>query len=140
MSMSPQRSSDDEEVMATINTTPLVDVMLVLLIIFLLTIPVVTHTVPVQLPRESSSPNQTLNLTIHLSVDRAGKIWWDQSPITMTELQQRLNQRASEKPQPEVQIRGDKNSSYEPVGRIVLACQRAGLVKVGFVTQPGGNP
>jgi biopolymer transport protein ExbD len=140
MSMMPQGSADDDEVMATINTTPLVDVMLVLLIIFLLTIPVVTHTVPVQLPREKSSPNQALNLTIHLSVDRAGKIWWDQNPITLPELQQRLNQRAAEKPQPEVQIRGDRNSSYEPVGRIVLACQRAGLVKVGFVTQPGGNP
>jgi biopolymer transport protein ExbD len=140
MSMMPQGSAEDDEVMATINTTPLVDVMLVLLIIFLLTIPVVTHTVPVQLPREKSSPDQTLNQTIHLSVDRSGKIWWDQSPITLSELQQRLNQRAAEKPQPEVQIRGDRNSSYEPVGRIVLACQRAGLGKVGFVTQPGGNP
>lgn len=126
--------------MANINTTPLVDVMLVLLIIFLLTIPVVIHTVPVQLPRQASTPDKSQMQTVHLSVDRTGKIWRDQTPITLAELERQLIAVAAQKPQPEVQIRGDRNSTYEPVGRIVLACQRAGLVKVNFVTQPGANP
>jgi biopolymer transport protein ExbD len=140
MSIITQQPSGEEEVMANINTTPLVDVMLVLLIIFLLTIPVVIHTVPVQLPQQASTPDKSQALTIHLSVDRQGKIWRNQTPITLAELQRQLTTVAAQTPQPEVQIRGDRNSAYEPVGRIVLACQRAGLVKVNFITQPGANP
>ena len=132
----PRAEDGEDAVMASINTTPLVDVMLVLLIIFLITIPVVTHTIPLQLPREASQPNQPQPQTIHLSVDRAGVVYWEQSPIDMHSLQQRLEERAHLTPQPAVHIRGDQRAQYEPIGRIILACQRAGLTRVGFITEP----
>ena len=135
--MTGPRTEDGEDVvLATINTTPLVDVMLVLLIIFLITIPVVTHTIPLQLPREVSQPNQPQPQTIHLSVDRAGVIYWEQTPVDLHTLQQRLEERAHLNPQPAVHIRGDERAQYEPIGRIILACQRAGLTRVGFITEP----
>ncbi len=135
--MMGSRSEDGEdEVLATINTTPLVDVMLVLLIIFLITIPVVTHTIPLQLPKEASQPNQPQPQTIHLAVDRAGVMYWEQTPVDLSTLQQRLIERAKISPQPAVHIRGDQHAQYEPIGRIILACQRAGLTRVGFITEP----
>ncbi|MDE2260097.1 MAG: biopolymer transporter ExbD [Betaproteobacteria bacterium] len=135
--MTGSRSEDGEDaVLATINTTPLVDVMLVLLIIFLITIPVVTHTIPLQLPKETSQPNQPQPQTIHLSVDRAGVLYWEQMPVDLSTLQQRLIERAKISPQPAVHIRGDQRAQYEPIGRIILACQRAGLTRVGFITEP----
>ncbi len=135
--MTGSRSEDGEDaVLATINTTPLVDVMLVLLIIFLITIPVVTHTIPLQLPQETSQPNQPQPQTIHLSVDRAGVLYWEQMPVDLSTLQQRLIERAKVSPQPAVHIRGDQHAQYEPIGRIILACQRAGLTRVGFITEP----
>jgi biopolymer transport protein ExbD len=132
----PRTEDGEDAVLATINTTPLVDVMLVLLIIFLITIPVVTHTIPLQLPREASQPNQPQPQTIHLSVDRAGVIYWEQAPVDLHTLQQRLEERAHLNPQPAVHIRGDQRAQYEPIGRIILACQRAGLTRVGFITEP----
>ncbi len=135
--MTGSRSEDGEDaVLATINTTPLVDVMLVLLIIFLITIPVVTHTIPLQLPQETSQPNQPQPQTIHLAVDRAGVLYWEQAPVDFSTLQQRLIERAKISPQPAVHIRGDQRAQYEPIGRIILACQRAGLTRVGFITEP----
>ncbi len=122
--------------MSQINVVPYIDVMLVLLIIFLITIPVVTHTIPLQLPREASQPNQPQPQTIHLSVDRAGVIYWEQAPVDLHTLQQRLEERAHLNPQPAVHIRGDQRAQYEPIGRIILACQRAGLTRVGFITEP----
>jgi biopolymer transport protein ExbD len=130
-------SGDEDEVVSAINTTPLVDVMLVLLIIFLITIPVVTHTIPVTLPKETNIPRQTKPENINLSVDREGQIFWnDQKLADADALVTRLKRESVKVPQPEVQIRGDGGARYEYVGRVVFACQRAGIVKIGFITEP----
>ncbi|CAG1008109.1 Biopolymer transport protein ExbD [Burkholderiales bacterium] len=128
---------DEDEVVSTINTTPLVDVMLVLLIIFLITIPVVTTSVPVTLPREKIEIRETKPENITLSVDVAGRIYWNDLRIANTgALIERLKKVAILTPQPEVQIRGDGGAAYDSIGRIIYACQRAGIAKVGFITEP----
>jgi biopolymer transport protein ExbD len=128
---------DDDDVVSTINTTPLVDVMLVLLIIFLITIPVVTHTVKLQLPKEINIPTQTKPENIVLSVDKDGDMFWGQTKLRDTaDLFERLKPEAVKVPQPEVHIRGDLDARYEPIGRIVYTLQRAGIVKIGFITEP----
>ena len=129
--------SDDDEVVSTINTTPLVDVMLVLLIIFLITIPVVTTSIPVQLPKEVNEVRETKPENIVISVDAKGGIYWNELKIAgNAALIDRLKKIAVLTPQPEVQIRGDGNAEYNSVGRIIYACQRAGIAKVGFITEP----
>jgi len=137
MAMGVGPSVDEEEVVSTINTTPLVDVMLVLLIIFLITIPVVTTSIPVQLPKERNEIRETKPENITLSVDEAGRIYWNELRIdSTTALIDRLKKIAVLTPQPEVQIRGDGRARYEGVGRIIYACQRAGIAKVAFITEP----
>ena len=137
MSMNVGSPDDEDEVVSAINTTPLVDVMLVLLIIFLITIPVVTHTVKVTLPRDANQPAQTKPQNITIAVDQNGQIYWDTTPVRDThDLLTRLEAVAVKQPQPEVQIRGDGQSRYESVGKVVFACQQAGISKVGFITQP----
>jgi biopolymer transport protein ExbD len=137
MAMGVGPSIEDEEVVSTINTTPLVDVMLVLLIIFLITIPVVTTSIPVQLPKERNEIRETKPENITLSVDAAGRIYWNDLRMQSTSaLIDRLKKIAVLTPQPEVQIRGDGGARYEGVGRIIYACQRAGIAKVGFITEP----
>ena len=137
MAMGVGPSIEDEEVVSTINTTPLVDVMLVLLIIFLITIPVVTTSIPVQLPKERNEIRETKPENITLSVDAAGRIYWNDLRMQSTAaLIDRLKKIAVLTPQPEVQIRGDGAARYEGVGRIIYACQRAGIAKVGFITEP----
>jgi len=127
----------DDEVVASINTTPLVDVMLVLLIIFLITIPVVNFSVPVNLPKERNEVRETQPKDIVISVDAQGSVYWLDARVKGTEaLVDKLKQVAKQEPQPEVHIRGDLQANYEPVGRIVYACQRAGIAKVGFITEP----
>ena len=129
--------SDEDEVVSTINTTPLVDVMLVLLIIFLITIPVVTTSIPVQLPKEVNEVRETKPENIVISVDARGGIYWNELKISGTDaLIGRLKKIAVLTPQPEVQIRGDGGAEYNSVGRIIYACQRAGIAKVGFITEP----
>ena len=128
---------DEDEIVSAINTTPLVDVMLVLLIIFLITIPVVTTSIPVQLPKERNEVRETKPENIVLSVDVAGGIYWNDLRIANTNaLIDRLKKVAVLIPQPEVQIRGDGGANYDSVGRIIYACQRAGIAKVGFITEP----
>src|SRR6266446_8992141 len=128
---------EEDEVVSTINTTPLVDVMLVLLIIFLITIPVVTTSIPVQLPKETNEVRETKPENITLSVDTAGRIYWNDLRIpTTTALIDRLKKVSVLTPQPEVQIRGDGGANYDSVGRIIYAVQRAGIAKVGFITEP----
>ena len=123
--------------MATINTTPLVDVMLVLLIIFLITIPVVTHTIPVSLPKESNIARQTKPENIEISVNKDGDIFWNMQLVPDSEaLFQRLSKIAVMKPQPEVHIRGDEKARYESIGRVLFQCTRAAIQKVSFVTEP----
>jgi biopolymer transport protein ExbD len=137
MSISLAQAGDEDEVVSAINTTPLVDVMLVLLIIFLITIPVVTHQVAVDLPKETNQPRLTKPENIVLSVARDGGVYWNEQRVgNKEELVERLKQFSVADPQPEVQIRGDGGVSYEHVGRLVLACQRAGILKVGFITEP----
>ena len=127
----------EDELLSAINTTPLVDVMLVLLIIFLITVPVVTTSIPVQLPKERNEVRETKPENITISVDAAGRIFWNDLRITSTvALIDRLKKISVLTPQPEVQIRGDGGAKYDSVGRIIYACQRAGIAKVGFITEP----
>ena len=128
---------DEDEVMSTINTTPLVDVMLVLLIIFLITVPVVRMTVPVELPKERNEIRETKPENIVISVDEQDRIYWNDLRMPSTEaLVDRLKKISLLTPQPEVQIRGDARGNYAGVGRVVYACQRAGIAKISFITEP----
>jgi biopolymer transport protein ExbD len=128
---------DEDAVISTINTTPLVDVMLVMLIIFLITIPVVTTSIPVSLPKERVEIRETRPENIIISVDTLGGIYWyDQKVANVEALVDKLKKVSTATPQPEVQIRGDMASRYEGVGKILYACQRAGIVKVAFITEP----
>ena len=130
-------SEKDDEIMSEINTTPLVDVMLVLLIIFLITIPVVTTSIKVDLPKEKNMVRETKPETVIISVDVKGKIFLYDTPIKNSDdLLQRIKKFSVMKPQPEVQIRGDGKSDFESVGRVMYAVQRAGITKVGFITEP----
>ena len=130
-------SEKDDEIMSEINTTPLVDVMLVLLIIFLITIPVVTTSIKVDLPKEKNTVRETKPENVIISVDVKGKIFLYDTPIKNSDdLLQRMKKFAVMKPQPEVQIRGDGQSDFESVGRVMYAVQRAGITKVGFITEP----
>ena len=136
MSVGPS-AGDEDQIVSTINTTPLVDVMLVLLIIFLITIPVVTTSIPVQLPKEVNEVRETKPENIVISVDAKGGIFWNELKISgNAALIDRLKKISVLTPQPEVQIRGDGGAEYNSVGRIIYACQRAGIAKVGFITEP----
>jgi biopolymer transport protein ExbD len=130
-------TQDDEEVIGTINTTPLVDVMLVLLIIFLITIPVVTTSIKVDLPKEQNVVREAKAETVIISVNQAGQIYLYDTPVkTPAELIERLKKFAVMKPQPDVQIRGDAQSAFVSVGRVMYAVQSAGITQVGFITDP----
>ena len=128
---------DEGGAIASINTTPLVDVMLVLLIIFLITIPVITKTVPVALPKAVNIPTQTKPENITIAVDKEGNIYWnDKKAANRNELLGLVEGAAVRKPQPEIHIRGDREARYEDIGRVMYAIQRGGIVKVGFLTEP----
>jgi len=130
-------ADDHHGLSAAINTTPLVDVMLVLLIIFLITIPVVTHSVPVALPNEVNQPTQTRPDNIVIAIDKTGRVYWNNAIMSdRAALLAALKARASDQPQPEVHIRADKDVAYEFVGRVIVDCQRAGIAKIAFITQP----
>jgi biopolymer transport protein ExbD len=136
MSVGPA-SGDEDEAISAINTTPLVDVMLVLLIIFLITVPVVTTSIPVQLPKERNEIRETKPENITLSVDKQDRIYWNDLYIPNSEvLVDRLKRISRLNPQPEVQIRGDGQANYEGVGKVIYACQRAGIIKISFITEP----
>jgi len=141
MAMAVGAPDDDEDAMnSTINTTPLVDVMLVLLIIFLITIPVVTQSIQLTLPKERNVPTQTKPENVLLAISKDGDIYWNTRRIPDIEtLVAELKKEAVKEPQPEVHIRGDQDARYESVGRVVVACQRAGIAKVGFITEPPPN-
>ena len=137
MSLGPSDGGGEDEVISTINTTPLVDVMLVLLIIFLITIPVVRQSVAVDLPKEENTPTVTKPENVLLSVSREGDVYWNTIAIKDSDdLLLRLKSVSVLDPQPEVHIRGDMEARYEAVGQVVFACQRAGIVKIGFITEP----
>jgi biopolymer transport protein ExbD len=137
MAMQVGNSGEEQSVMNSINTTPLVDVMLVLLIIFLITIPVINKTVKVELPKAVNIPTQTKPENITVAVDKEGNIYWnDRRMPNNNELLAHIKEAAVIKPQPEVHIRADKDSKFEAVGRVLYAIQRGGIVKVGFLTEP----
>ena len=137
MAMNIGGDGDEDEVVSTINTTPLVDVMLVLLIIFLITIPVVTHTIKVALPNDANQPTKTKPQDVIIAVTTDGQVYWNQTPVSgNADLQKRLIAFAEIKPQAEVHIRGDQNARYETVGRVVADCQQAGIFTVAFITEP----
>ena len=126
----------EDEVVSTINTTPLVDVMLVLLIIFLITIPVVIQSTPVELPKEANQVTQTKPENINLAVNKDGDLFWNNELVDDKKLLARLKEIAVKQPQPEVHVRADRSARYEFVGKVVFACQRAGILKIGFITEP----
>ena len=137
MGMNIGSGGDEDEVTSAINTTPLVDVMLVLLIIFLITIPVVTQTIPMSLPKETNIARQTKPENIEISVNKDGDVFWNAQRVADSDaLFLRLKKIAVMTPQPEVHIRGDEKTRYESIGRVVLACQRASILKISFVTEP----
>ena len=137
MSMSVQSSDEEASVMAEINTTPLVDIMLVLLIIFLITVPVIQKMANVTIPKAANIPTQTKPENITISVDAAGQVYWNAGVITDKQVFfQKIIVEARKTPQPEFHIRGDRNARYEAVGRVMYNLQRGGIVKVGFITEP----
>ena len=136
MSMTVGPAEAEDELVSTINTTPLVDVMLVLLIIFLITIPVVIQSTPVELPKETNVPTQTKPENVNIAVNKDGDVLWNNELVDDKKLLTRLKEIAVKQPQPEVHSRGDKNARYEFVGKVVFACQRAGILKIGFITEP----
>lgn len=137
MGMNFGPAQDDTPVMSSINTTPLVDVMLVLLIIFLITIPVVTTSIQVNLPKERVALRETQPGSIIISVDQKGDIFWYDARIeSIAVLIEKLKVASQTKPQPQIQVRGDERARYESVGKVLLACQQAGIAKVAFITEP----
>jgi biopolymer transport protein ExbD len=128
---------EDTKPMSEINTTPLVDVMLVLLILFLITIPVITQSVKVNLPKAANIPTQTKPENINIAVDPEGNVYWNTARVRDQEaLLERIKQVAVMDPQPEIHLRGDRATAYEHIGRVLVACQRGGIMKVGFITEP----
>jgi biopolymer transport protein ExbD len=137
MTVGAADDSGEDQMNASINTTPLVDVMLVLLIIFLITIPAITQSIQLQLPKERNVVTVTKPENILLAVSKDGDVYWNTRLMPDNEaLVTALKKESVKEPQPEVHIRGDENVRYESVGRLIVACQRAGIAKVAFVTEP----
>ncbi|AMP01726.1 biopolymer transport ExbD/TolR family protein [Collimonas arenae] len=129
-------SDSDDDFNPEINTTPLVDVMLVLLIIFIMTIPVMNHAVKIDLPRASNQPDQTKPENINLAIDADGKVFWNEEPVDHNELALRIATAAQKQPQPELHLRAARTVQYEKVAQVMAAAQSGGLGKIGFVTEP----
>ncbi|MGH8788600.1 MAG: ExbD/TolR family protein [Cupriavidus necator] len=127
---------DDDEVMSEINMTPLVDVMLVLLIIFIITIPVINHAVKIDLPRATNTPNDAKPQNINVSVDASGKVFWNQVEVDQATLESNIALAAQQQPQPELHLRADREVRYERVAEVMAAAQHGGLGKIGFITEP----
>ncbi|WP_442763922.1 ExbD/TolR family protein [Malikia spinosa] len=129
-------SDSEDEVLSEINMIPLIDVMLVLLIVFIITVPVIRHAVQLELPQATSQPSQERPATIRLAIDAQGQYHWNEAAISDQELQTRLAAAAAQQPQPELHLSGDKAVRYERVAQAMAAAQRAGLGKIGFLTRP----
>ncbi|MEI8324944.1 MAG: biopolymer transporter ExbD [Betaproteobacteria bacterium] len=137
MAISYRDGDDDDAMLSEINTTPLVDVMLVLLIIFLITIPVINTSVALRLPQLGNQLRQAQPETVVISVDASGATYWFDAKLNDAQgLADRLQAVAHKNPQPEVHIRGDARANYEAVARVLHACQQAGVTRIGFVTEP----
>jgi biopolymer transport protein ExbD len=136
MAMSPFAGDDDDGLMNEINMTPLVDVMLVLLIVFMVTIPVIRHAVKIDLPHASSQKEDTKPAQVTVSIDADGNVLWDDQKISDDALQAKITAAAQQNPQPELHLSADRKVAYEKVADVMSAAQAGGLTKIGFVTQP----
>ena len=135
--MSFGSSSQDDDIMSEINMTPLVDVMLVLLIIFIITVPVINHAVKLDLPRATSQPNDAKPPHIDLAINSDGEVSWNGALVAKEALKQRMTEAATQQPQPEIHLRADRKTPYENVAQVMSTAQTTGLAKIGFVTEPG---
>lgn len=122
--------------MSEINTTPLVDVMLVLLVIFIITAPLLTHAVKIDLPQASSQPLPEKPEVISVSIDAAGKMYWNDAPMEQGELKVKLQEIAGKNPQPELNIRADRDTRYQVLAEVMADAQNVGIAKLGFVSEP----
>ncbi|SNT00640.1 outer membrane transport energization protein ExbD [Noviherbaspirillum humi] len=135
MSFHPQ--GQDDEVMSEINMTPLVDVMLVLLIIFIITVPVINNAVKIDLPRAAAQQNDVKPAHVDLAIDADGSMTWNGAALTEDALKARVEDAAAQQPQPELHLRADRKTPYEKVAQVMAAAQAGGLGKIGFITDPG---
>jgi biopolymer transport protein ExbD len=135
MAFSSPQGDDDAGLMAEINMTPFVDVMLVLLIIFIVTLPVIQHSVKIELPKATSSASNSKPEMIQVSIDAKGQIFWNTTPVTLDEYIVKAKQAASQEPVPDVNLRADKRVMYDVVAQVLSASKRNGLNKLGFVTE-----
>jgi len=140
MAMSPFAGDEDDGLMNEINMTPLVDVMLVLLIVFMVTIPVIRHAVKIDLPHASSQKEDTKPAQVTVSIDADGNVMWDEKKISDEDLRAKIAAAAQQTPQPELHLNADRKVAYEKVADVMSAAQAGGLTKIGFVTQPAGKP
>ncbi|MEW5892307.1 MAG: biopolymer transporter ExbD [Pseudomonadota bacterium] len=129
-------TADDNEPLAEINMVPLIDVMLVLLVIFIVTAPLLTHAVKVDLPRASSSVNVTKPENVQLAIDAQSRVYWNGEPVDEAALNERFADAAARQPQPELHIRAERTTPYEKVAHVMSAAARRGLARIGFVTDP----
>ncbi|CAD6562062.1 ExbD/TolR family protein [Paraburkholderia sabiae] len=136
MAMSPFAGDEDDGLMNEINMTPLVDVMLVLLIVFMVTIPVIRHAVKIDLPHASSQKEDTKPAQVTVSIDADGNLLWDEQKISDDVLQAKIAAAAQQNPQPELHLSADRKVAYEKVAEVMSAAQAGGLTKIGFVTEP----
>ena len=135
MAFSSPQGDDDSALMAEINMTPFVDVMLVLLIIFIVTLPVIQHSVKIELPKAASSASNSKPETIQVSIDAKGQIFWNTTQVTLDEYIVKAKQATSQDPIPEVNLRADRRVKYDSVAQVLSASKRNGLTKLGFVTE-----
>ena len=136
MAFASLEGNGDNEALAEINMVPLIDVMLVLLIIFMVTAPLLTHAVKVDLPRASSAPNLTKPDNVQLAIDAQSRTFWNGEPVAPEQLAQRLADAAALQPQPELHIRAERTTPYEKVAQVMSEASRQGLLRIGFITDP----
>ncbi|QWD82953.1 biopolymer transporter ExbD [Polynucleobacter sp. MWH-P3-07-1] len=136
MSFNIQNDQNEDSIMSEINMTPMVDVMLVLLIIFIITLPVIQQAVKVELPKASSARNEVKPESVQVSIDAKGQIYWNSTPVSLKTYNENADKASQEDPQPEINLRADKSVQYDYVAKVLAASKRAGLTKLGFITEP----
>jgi biopolymer transport protein ExbD len=136
MAFGSLEAGDDNAPLAEINMVPLIDVMLVLLVIFMVTAPLLTHAVKVELPKASSTPQTSKVEDVQLSIDKGGQVFWNAQPLDASALSERLQAAAKLQPQPALHIRADRSTPYEKVAQAMSEAARQGLSRIGFVTEP----
>ena len=136
MTFNVQNDQNEDSIMSEINMTPMVDVMLVLLIIFIITLPVIQQAVKVDLPKANSVRNEVKPESVQVSIDAKGQIYWNSTPVTLKAYNENADKASQEDPQPEINLRADKSVQYDYVAKVLAASKRAGLTKLGFITEP----